>query len=296
MMNRQILFFARYSFSGWHRNPRVWITFSLALVMCLMLSDQMLARAQIYNASIQVLESYIWTFGDARSVMISALLLLLLFTDLPLLGSEVPYCLIRTNRRSWLAGQYIYAAAGTVIYNFFLLAAELFLAAPWSYPGNVWSQTSASMAYGAEANAVVPVSLKAMESAAPYECAAVVFLLMLFYSMFLVSFMLFLNLSLGRGAGVIGGILLNLSGYLLTPAFLMHILDIPKSLAYRAGVLCGWLSPLSHATFSMHDFGYDYLPKIRVSVVIFLIFVTCFFLLSMRKMKKYDFLFQQTEE
>ena len=48
------------------------------LVLCLMLSDQMLTRAQTYEAAIQIFEPFIWTFGDTESVLLSTLLLLVL--------------------------------------------------------------------------------------------------------------------------------------------------------------------------------------------------------------------------
>ena len=43
-----------------------------------MLSDQMLTRAQTYEAAIQIFEPFIWTFGDTESVLLSTLLLLVL--------------------------------------------------------------------------------------------------------------------------------------------------------------------------------------------------------------------------
>ena len=73
-MIREIGLIAGQNFSGWHRNARIWLTFALGLVLCLMLSDQMLTRAQTYDASIQIFEPFIWTFGDAESVLLSTLL------------------------------------------------------------------------------------------------------------------------------------------------------------------------------------------------------------------------------
>ena len=81
-MIRKIGLIAGQNFSGWHRNARIWLTFALGLVLCLMLSDQMLTRAQTYDASIQIFEPFIWTFGDGESVLLSTLLLLVLFAAL----------------------------------------------------------------------------------------------------------------------------------------------------------------------------------------------------------------------
>ena len=183
-----------------------------------------------------------------------------------------------------------------MVYDLFLLTAESLIAMPWAYTGNVWSETSAAFAYSGEGTGAVPVSLKTMEMSTPYACAWMVFLLMLLYSLFIASLMLFLNLTAGNAAGVIGALLVNLYGYLLNPELLQKIFDIPAALVYRANVLCGWLSPLRHATFPMHDFGYDYLPEISVSVMIFLMLTAGLLILSGVRMRNYNFTFIQVEE
>ena len=49
----------------------------------------------------------------------------------------------------------------------------------FSFLGNVWSETAAMLGYGGGEGITVPVSIKTMEISTPYQCAAVVFLLML---------------------------------------------------------------------------------------------------------------------
>lgn len=295
-MIRKICLIAGQNFSGWHRNARIWLTFTLGLVLCLMLSDQMLTRAQTYDAAIQIFEPFIWTFGDTESVLLSTLLLLVLFADMPFIDQAAPYRLVRTTREIWLAGQVVYVALSVIVYDLFLLIAESLIAMPWAYTGNVWSETSAAFAYSGEGSGAVPVSLKTMEMSTPYACTLMVFLLMLLYSLFIASLMLFLNLTAGSAAGVVGALLINLYGYLLNPDLLQKIFDIPATLLYRANVLCGWLSLLRHATFPLHNFGYDYLPRISVSVMIFLILTAVLLILSGVRMRNYNFTFIQVEE
>ena len=38
---------------------------------------------------------------------------------------------------------------------------------------------------------------------------------------------------------------------------------------YRANLIAAWLSPLQHATYIMHNFGYDRLPTIGQTHLIF---------------------------
>lgn len=189
------------------------MTFILALVLCLMLSNQVISHAVQYETVLQMLEPFIWTYGDAASVMLSSLLLVLLFADMPFVSQETPYWLVRTKRSIWLAGQVIYVILATAIYNLFLL--------------------------------------------------------------------------------VILGIM---DGFLLNPSVFQRIFHFTGNLEYRANVLCGWLSPLNHATFPMHNFGYDYLPRIQVSVGVFLILIVMLVFLAGRRMRSYNFSFVQVDE
>lgn len=293
---RQAFQIAGQNFSGWKRSPRIWMTFLLALVLCLMLSNQVISHAVQYESVLQILEPFIWTYGDATSVMLSSLLLVLLFADMPFVSQVTPYWLVRTKRSVWLAGQVIYVVLATVIYNLFLLAVLGIMGAPFSFTGNVWSETAAMLGYGGGENITVPVSIKTMEISTPYYCAAVVFLLMLLYSLFIAVLMLLLNLSGGNAAGVLGAFAVNLYGFLLNPSIFQRIFHFTGNLQYRANVLCGWLSPLNHATFPMHNFGYDYLPRLQVSAGIFLVLIVVLIFLSGRRMRSYNFSFIQMNE
>ena len=108
--------------------------------------------------------------------------------------------------------------------------------------------------------------------------------------------MLWLNLLKYSGAGVIGAFAVELYGFLLNPEVFQKLFHFTGNLEYKANVLCGWLSPLNHATFSMHDFGYDYLPKFSVSIAIFLTLIILFIIFALSKMRTYNFIFVQVDE
>lgn len=292
---RQAFQIAGQNFSEWRRSPRIAMTFILAFVLCLMLSDQVVSHAVEYETAVQILEPFIWTYGDAASVMLSSLLLVLLFADMPFVSQATPYWLARTKRSIWLAGQVVYVVLATAVYNLFLLVVLGIMGAPFSFIGNVWSETAAMLGYGGGEGVTVPVSIKTMEISTPYECGTAVFLLMLLYSLFIAVLMLFFNLYIGSAAGVLGAFGVNLYGLLLNPQIFQKMFHFTGNLAYRANVLCGWLSPLNHATFPMHNFGYDHLPRVQVSAVIFLVLIMVLILLSGRKMRNYDFSFRQVD-
>lgn len=151
------------------------MTFILAAILCLMLSDQIISHAIKYETILQVFEPFIWTYGDASSVMLSSLLLILLFADMPFISQATPYWLVRTKRKIWLAGQIIYVILATVIYNIFLAVMLGIMGAPFSFTGNVWSETAAMLGYGGGESITVPGFHKNKESSTPYMCAAIVF-------------------------------------------------------------------------------------------------------------------------
>ena len=196
---------------------------------------------------------------------------------MPFISQATPYWLVRTKRKIWLAGQIIYVILATVIYNIFLAVMLGIMGAPFSFTGNVWSETAAMLGYGGGESITVPVSIKTMESSTPYMCAAIVFGLVLLYTLFIAVLMLFLNL-------------------LLNPDVFRKLFHFTESQEYRANVFCGWLSPLNQATFPMHSFGYDYLPGIGMSMFIFAILIIALIGLSAVRIKGYNFSFTQTNE
>lgn len=69
---KQAFWIAGQNFYGWKKSPRIWMTFILAAILCLMLSDQIISHAIKYETILQVFEPFIWTYGDASSVMLSS--------------------------------------------------------------------------------------------------------------------------------------------------------------------------------------------------------------------------------
>ena len=80
---RQPLFIAGYNFRLWRGNPRILVTFALTLIMSFLLTDKAVRFAVDHNTTMQMVESFIWSFGDSNSILLSSVLLVLLFADMP---------------------------------------------------------------------------------------------------------------------------------------------------------------------------------------------------------------------
>lgn len=287
---------AGYNFRLWHKNPRIIVTFLLAFILCFLLSDKSVRFAESHNTSMQAVEAFIWSFGDSNSILLSSVLLILLFADMPFLSSGTPFYLIRTSRRTWIIGQVVYTVAATTIYLIFVLLSTTVLCAKQSYPANMWSATAAILGYtNAGRRVAIPALVKTLEMSWPYQCMVSIFFLLLGYALVLVTIMLFFNLRFGQAAGVISVFVFSIYGFLLKPDTIQKIFNLPNEAYYKANVAIGWLSPLNHATYHMHNFGYDLLPRLWESFCIFALLILAGYYASVWAIKNYNFNFTGTE-
>ena len=296
MKLKQILAVTKYNFRQWHKNPRIIITFCLAFILCFLLSDKAVQFAREYETTMQIVEAFVWTFGDANSILLSSLLLLLLFADMPFITSGTPLYLMRIDRRTWITGQAVYIVAATATYLAFILVSTSLVCMTQSFVGDMWSETAAILGYSGAGQAVaLPALVKTLEMSTPYACMITISLLMLLYTLFMAFVMLLFNLKKGQLAGIVSVFAFSLFGFLLNPQTIKAIFKLPDELMYRANVAVGWLSPLNQATYHMHNFGYDLLPRLWQTYLIFAMLIALCFFLSLRAVRNYNFNFGGTE-
>ena len=135
--------------------------------------------------------------------------------------------------------------------------------------------------------------MKVMELTDPVHCTVHIFLLVTGYAMTMAGLILFLNLCKNNG-GMIGGVIYSGYGILLNPDIVAEWFGIPLEQIRFANILSGWISPLNHATYYMHSFGYDNLPKLWQSYLFFGVAGILLFAASFIKIKNYPFQFTGT--
>lgn len=292
----QIFSIAGYNFRLWRKNPRIIVTFALAFVMCFLLSDKAVCFAIDHNTTMQIVEVFIWNFGDSNSILLSSVLLVMLFADMPFLSSGTPLYLVRTSRRVWITGQVVYTLAATFVYLVFVLICTAFFSMQQSFVGNMWSPTAAILGYtNAGERVAIPALVKTLEMSWPYQSMVSIFFLMLGYTSVMVMLMLLCNLRFGQAAGVVSVLVYSVYGILMQPDTIQLILKLPDEAYYIANVIIGWVSPLNQATYHMHNFGYDKLPRLWQSYLIFFVLVVILYFASIRAAKRYQFTFTGTE-
>lgn len=287
---------AGFHFRGWRKNPRIFLTFGLGFVLCFLLSNKVMGLVESQNYEVQLMEPFIWTFGDSESILLAASLLILLLGDLPRLSGFTPLYLSRMNRKTWLLGQGLYVLVSTFLYLAFLLLSTMVLCGKNAFPGNVWSRTAVLLGYSAAGeNIHLPSSVRTMEGATPYGCAVTIFLLMLFYALLMAMLMLFATLRRSQRAGVLTALIFSAYGYLLKPEVFGKIFGLQDGQMYRVRVALGWLSPLNHATYPMHNFGTDLLPRLQDTYLLFGGLFFLILLVCLLAAKHYSFFFGGTE-
>lgn len=280
----------RWSFLGFYKNPRIILTFLFSFILCFFLSERALMIADYFDASMQALEPFIWTFGDATSILLCSLLLILLFIDLPKLTPFTPYMLMRTRKGLWLLAQFIYIFLVTTAYIVYVLLVTSLLCMQKTYAGNIWSRTAALFAYSSMGDKFsVPCTVKVMESTTPLQCSLQIVFLLICYALTLSFFMLYFQMKMGKKAGIAAGLSYSLFGFLLDPQTLAKILHKEEYEMFLVRRITGWISPLNHATYGMHDFGYDVLPSVGQSGTLFLTLLAVIMLLSFGALKRYNF-------
>jgi hypothetical protein len=293
---RQICSVAACNFRQWHKNPRIFITFALAFILCFLLSDKAVRFAREYDTAMQIVEAFVWTFGDSNSILLSSMLLVLLFTDMPFITSGTPLYLVRIDRKTWLLGQALYIVLSTSLYMIFILVSTVLVCMRQSFIGNLWSETAAILGYSGAGKAVaLPALVKTLEMSTPYKCMATIFLLMLLYTLLMAFIMLTANIHKGQLAGVASVFAFSLYGFLLSPQLIKALLRLPDQMMYKANVIMGWISPLNQATYHMHNFGYDLLPRLWHTCAIFGVLIVLCFILALRAIRSYNFNFTGTE-
>lgn len=282
----------RYNFLGFFKSSRTVITFLFSVILCFLLSEKVIQVAEYYQTTMQAAEPFIWTFGDAKAILLVSLLLIFLFSDLPKLGPFTPFYLMRMTKKKWLAAQFVYIVLCTVLYVGFILTVTILLCMKYSFVGNLWSETAAILGYSKMGGELqVPSTVKVMESISPYGCMLQAGGLILGYALTLGFLILLGNLLLGRKYGMLFGLGYSLYGFLLDPDVLGKLLGLEKYEMYRVRSIVGWISPLNQAVYGMHDFGYDNLPSIGQSMAVFALILAVICILAYRCLRTYNFTF-----
>ena len=261
--------------AGWNlyslrKNPRFYMSLLLGFLLCWLLTDKTMAISRTYLTNVQLLEPFVWCYADDDSILFSALVMMLMFSAFPRLDTPASYLIFRTTRLNWLLGQIITVFVLTLGYSLMILLSSMIMCIGCNvFVANDWSETATMLSFSpASFEVALTVMRKTVKLTTPYGCAVQIFLLLFQYVLLMSMIQLTFTVLKSRKAGILAALIINFAGYVLTPDRFMTWLDLPMEMQYYANLLSAWLSPLQHATYTMHNFGYDLLPRVSTSNLI----------------------------
>lgn len=263
---------AQWNLYSIRKNPRIFCGFLLGFCLCCFLMQRIMECSVLFHTDIQIFELFIWCFADSDSILFVSLAILLFLFQIPRLDTPAYYLIFRKGKMDWLLGQALTSVLVSLSYTMFLLGSSMLLALGGSNVvwGNEWSGTATILSFAPENFQVaLTVVRKTIKLTTPYDCAATIFFLMAQYILFLTLLNLLFSLMCGKKAGIVAVIVASLYGYLLNPEKLTVLLHVPEEVRYIANVIAAWASPLNHATYAMHRFGYGGFPSMLQSHMVF---------------------------
>ncbi len=261
--------------AGWNlyslrRNPRFYMSLLLGFLLCWLLTDKTMAISRTYLTNVQLLEPFVWCYADDESILFSALVMMLMLSALPRLDTPASYLIFRTTYLNWLLGQIATVFILTLCYTLMILVFSMVMCIGCNvFVTNNWSETATMLSFSpASFEVALSVMRKTVKLTTPYGCTIQIFLLLFQYVLLMAMLQLTFTMLKSRKAGIIAVLGINFAGYVLTPDRFMTWLQLPREMQYYANLLSAWLSPLQHATYTMHNFGYDLLPRVQTSCLL----------------------------
>ncbi len=284
--------------AGWNlyslrKNPRFYMSLLLGFLLCWLLTDKTMAISRTYMTNVQLFEPFIWCYADDDSILFSALVMMLMFSAFPRLDTPASYMIFRTARLKWLLGQIVTVFILTLGYTLMILVSSMAMCIGCNvFIANNWSETATMLSFSpASFEVALTVMRKTVKLTTPYGCMIQIFLLLFQYVLLMAMIQLTCTVWKSRRAGVIAALIINFAGYVLTPDRFMTWLELPQEMRYYANLLSAWLSPLQHATYIMHNFGYDLLPRLHTSCLLLGGAALLLMALSLWKMRSFSFSF-----
>lgn len=284
--------------AGWNlyslrKNPRFYMSLLLGFLLCWLLTDKTMAISRTYLTNVQLLEPFVWCYADDDSILFAGLVMMLMLSAFPRLDTPASYLIFRTRRASWLMGQVLTVLMLTLGYTLMILVSSMVMCVGCNvFIENHWSETATMLSFSpASFEVALTVMRKTVKLTTPYGCAVQIFLLLFQYVLLMAMIQLAFTVLKSRKAGILAALMINFAGYVLTPDRFMAWLELPQEMQYYANLLSAWLSPLQHATYTMHNFGYDLLPRLHTSYLILGGTALVLMALSLWRMRSFSFSF-----
>lgn len=251
------------------RSPRIYMGFLVGIGFMMMPIQRYLQYAAALDSPVNVLEPFIMILSEGENLAFIALGLLLILSDAPFMTRRTPYVIMRTSRRRYAAGSFLYMLFMSAAYFVSLLLFSMIAAGKQAYWGNFWSNpmyqltqktTTADLMDSCHVYFAYPYITSNLS---PFSAAMHVFLLCFLYVMILASIMFVLNSIKGRIWGSIAALLVHAAGYVM---IIESIFYIPRYSLLANALLAS--QSFSSADGKALTFGYSYVFLLAVLAIL----------------------------
>jgi len=271
------------------RSLRIFMGFLVGIAFMMMPIQRYLLYAAALDSPVNALEPFIMILSEGKNLAFIVLGLLLVLSDAPFMTRRTPYVIMRTSRRRFAAGSFLYMFFMSAAYLLSLLLFSAIAVSKQAYWGNFWSNpmyqltqrttTADIMDYYRVYFAYPHIT----STLSPFSAAVHVFLLCFLYVIILASIMFVLNSIKGRIWGSIAALLVHAIGYVM---ILESMFYVPRySLLANALLVSQSFSSVDGKALT---FGYSYAFLLVVLLVLMY--------LSFRVFKRTDFRISSGEE
>lgn len=226
------------------RRPYTWAGFLLGMGSTLIFTKNILDYAELRREPIQFLEPLFLLLGQPGYFTLLLIGILLSLANTPFFSSATTSCFLRTSRKKWCRGTFLYMAFTIFLFSLTMLITSILLCFSSAYPKNLWSdpvfnamrhQSDTYRHFGF----VIMLPEMLFQALTPMSAFLWASLLFFLYVFFLGSIMYIGNLWKGKWCGcgmallihAIGDILIQESFNLNYPIFSLLAYAIP---AYRS--------------------------------------------------------------
>lgn len=273
---RKVFGVSFYNFKKWLINPRIYILFILVLCYTHYILSPVRDFAERVNIDVA---PYIFPFFITSTYTGKLLLMgvVLLFCDAPFTEQDHPYIILRSGRKIWYLGQFLYILIGSAIYSFSLILITIIVLLPhisltweWGKVITTLAQTNIGYQYG------IPVlfNKSIVLEYTPLMAMIIQFLLCWLTCTMLGNLLFFVNSRISRAAGSIVAIALVL-------------LQVATELIGTAKA--SFFSPTAWISFSkLNVDGVSEYPSITYAISSLIILIIIFSVLSYLAVRKKD--------
>lgn len=281
---KRVFAVARNAYIDWITNPRMFLFFFAAMVVINSYITPLPECAQAgVNSPLNIFEGFLSLCSNTHIIStIFSLLFIVLICDCPKMSANDTFVLVRTSKKSRIAGQIIFAFFASLTYITALFAVITLYTAPHSFFTNAWSTVTRTMDgdkdMAREFGVVAPIYSNMFNHSHPVDALINSVALMTLSLTVIALIILLFNLKGQKILGIVAGISLVATGYTLIS--MRHITQ--------------WLFPMAHSMIVTHNTPVIKTIPLWESYAYFFAVIAALTALAVMFINKYSFRFNDS--